>query len=110
VNLYDNGSMARIQGIADKQANVFTRLVYWAVRRKIGRVPEPMRITAHQPRLLAALSGMELAQEAMRTVDPVVKGDQGGHVNRLPFLNRHRLCGRQKGWGFRSQADGARGF
>jgi hypothetical protein len=56
---------------------------------------------------------MELAQESMRTVDPVVKapgGDQGGHVNRLPFLNRHRLCGRQKGWGFRSQADGARGF
>ena len=30
-------------------------------------------ITAHQPRLLAALGGVELAQEAMRTVDPVVK-------------------------------------
>ena len=36
-------------------------------------MPEPVRITAHQPRLLAALGGMELAQEAMRTVDPVVK-------------------------------------
>jgi hypothetical protein len=65
--------MARIEGIGDKQANVFTRTVYGAVRRKIGRVPEPMRITAHQPRLLAALGGMEMAQEAMRTVDPVVK-------------------------------------
>ncbi|MGA3039299.1 MAG: hypothetical protein ABSF54_00760 [Bryobacteraceae bacterium] len=32
-----------------------------------------MRITAHQPRLLAALSGMEMAQAALRTVDPVVK-------------------------------------
>jgi len=65
--------MARIEGIGDQQANVFTRTVYGAVRRKIGRVPEPMRITAHQPRLLAALAGMETAQAAMRTVDPVVK-------------------------------------
>jgi hypothetical protein len=65
--------MARIEGIGDKQANVFTRTVYAAVRRKIGRVPEPMRITAYQPRLLAALGGMEMAQEAMRTVDAVVK-------------------------------------
>ena len=34
-------------------------------------------ITAHQSRLLAALGGMELAQEAMRTVDPVVKALAG---------------------------------
>jgi len=65
--------MARIEGIADKQADVFTRSFYAAVRRKIGHVPDPLRITAHQPRLLSALGGMELAQEAMRTVDPVVK-------------------------------------
>ena len=65
--------MARIEGISDKQANVFTRSIYSAVQRKIGRVPEPMRITAHQGRLLAALGGMEMAQEAMHTVDPIVK-------------------------------------
>jgi len=65
--------MARMEGIGDKQASAFTRLVYRAARRRIGRVPEPMRITAHQPRLLAALGGMEMAQEAMRSVDPVVK-------------------------------------
>jgi hypothetical protein len=69
--------MARIEGIGDRQANVFTRTVYGAVRRKLGSVPEPMRITAHQPRLLAALSGMEMAQGAMRTVDPVVKALAG---------------------------------
>jgi hypothetical protein len=73
----DNGGMARIEGIADKQANVFTRSFYGAVRRKLGRVPEPIRITAHQPRLLAALGGMEMAEEAMRTVDPVVKALAG---------------------------------
>ena len=65
--------MARIEGIDGKRANLFTRSFYWMVRRKIGRVPEPLRITAHQPRLLAALGGMEMAQEAMRSVDGVVK-------------------------------------
>lgn len=65
--------MARIQGIDGKRANLFTRLFYWLARRKIGRVPEPLRITAHQPRLLAALGGMEMAQEAVRSVDGVVK-------------------------------------
>jgi len=65
--------MARIAGIEDKQANVFTRSFYGAVRRKIGRVPEPLRITAHQPRLLAAVGGMELAQEGMRSVEPVLE-------------------------------------
>ncbi|MGD0362716.1 MAG: hypothetical protein ABSC93_17700 [Bryobacteraceae bacterium] len=65
--------MARIEGIGDKQAGAFTRFVYSAVRRKLGRVPEPMRITAHQPKLLAGLAAMEVAQEGMRTADPVVK-------------------------------------
>lgn len=71
--LYDNKSMARIEGIRDKQANAFTRFVYRAVRRKLGSVPEPIRIVAHQPRLLAAMSGMEVGQEAMHTVDLVIK-------------------------------------
>jgi hypothetical protein len=61
--------MARIDGIKGKQAGAFTRFIYAAVRRKIGSVPEPMRITAHQPKLLAALAGMEMAQESMRTID-----------------------------------------
>jgi hypothetical protein len=65
--------VARIEGITDKHASVFARSFFSAVRRKLGRVPEPIRITALQPRLLAALGGMEMAQEAMRSVDPVVK-------------------------------------
>jgi len=69
--------MARIEGVDDEAANLFTKSIYSAVRRKIGRVPEPIRITAHQPRLLAALAGMEMAQEAMRTVDPVLEALAG---------------------------------
>ncbi len=69
--------MARIEGIGDKQANLLTRSMYSAVRRKIGRVPEPVRISAHQGRLLAALGGMEMAQEAMHSVEPVIKALAG---------------------------------
>ena len=69
--------MARIEGIGDKDANVMVRSFYGAVRRKIGRVPEPLRITAHQPRLLAAVGGMEMAQEAMRSLDPVIEALAG---------------------------------
>lgn len=65
--------MQRIEGISGEKANLFTRAIYSAVRRKIGRVPEPMRITAHQPRLLAALGAMEMAQDAIHTVDPALK-------------------------------------
>ena len=65
--------MARIAGIDDQHASLFTASVYRAVKRRLGRVPEPMRITAHQQGLLAALGGMEMAQEKMHTVEPVLK-------------------------------------
>jgi len=71
------GSMARIEGISDKDATIATRAVYGAVRRKLGRVPEPLRITAHQGRLLAAVGGMEMAEEGMHSVDPVIKALAG---------------------------------
>ena len=65
--------MARIEGVDGRRANLFIRFFYWMVRRRLGRVPEPLRITAHQPRLLAALGHMEMAQDAMQSVDIVVK-------------------------------------
>lgn len=40
-------------------------------------MPEPLRITAHQPRLLAATGGMELAQEGMHSVAPVLEALAG---------------------------------
>ena len=73
----NNRIMARIEGIGEGQASLFTRAVYGVVRRKLGRVPEPLRITAHQPRLLAATGGMELAQEGMHSVAPVLEALAG---------------------------------
>ena len=66
-----------MEGIGEEQASLLTRSVYAATRRKLGRVPEPLRITAHQPRLLAAVGGMELAQEGMHAVDAVLEALAG---------------------------------
>jgi 4-carboxymuconolactone decarboxylase len=71
--------MARIQGVEPAQAGWFTRVIYWFVRRKVaqltgeGRLVEPVKITAHHPRLLRALGHMEAGQEAARSVPAALK-------------------------------------
>ena len=71
--------MARMQGVEPDQASWFTRLVYWLVRRKLAkltgraRLPEPIKITAHHPRLFRAMGQMELGQEAARSVPAALK-------------------------------------
>lgn len=61
--------MARIPGVTDNEASLFTRFVYWMVRRRFGHVMEPLRITAHHPRLLKATGQMEMGQEAARSIN-----------------------------------------
>ncbi len=71
--------MARMQGVQPHEASWFTRLIYWAVRRKMGklvganRLVEPVQVTAHHPRLLWAYGQMEMGQEAARSVSLVLK-------------------------------------
>jgi hypothetical protein len=65
--------MPRIAGIEPSHANLFTRLVYWMTKRQIGRVIEPLKVTAHQGRLLWANVMMELAQMKMHFVDESLK-------------------------------------
>lgn len=71
--------MARIPGIEPHQAGLFTRLVFWLTRRKIGklsghqRLIEPVQITAHHPRLLRAYGQMEMGQEAATSVPAHLK-------------------------------------
>ncbi len=71
--------MTRIQTIESQNANLFTRLVYWAAKRKVGKVAgaarlvEPLKITSHQPRLLFGYGQMELALDAMSTVPARLK-------------------------------------
>ena len=65
--------MARIPGVETRDAGLFVRFVYWMVKRKIGRVIQPIKITAHHPRLLRAVGQMEMGQEAAKTVDAALK-------------------------------------
>jgi alkylhydroperoxidase family enzyme len=71
--------MERIKGVEPEQAGWLTRLLYWFTRRALrqvtgqARLPEPVKIVAHHPALLRAVSRMEMAQGAARTVDRRLK-------------------------------------
>lgn len=65
--------MARLTGVEPGDAGWFARFAYFMTRRKIGRLVEPIKITAHHPRLLRALAHMEMGQEAARTVPVTLK-------------------------------------
>jgi 4-carboxymuconolactone decarboxylase len=71
--------MARMNGLEPHQAGWYTRLVYWLVRRGIGkltgssRLVEPVKITAHYPRLLKAYGQMEMGQAAAASVPAPLK-------------------------------------
>ena len=65
--------MQRIQGVEPSHANLFTRVVYWMTRRKLGRIVEPLKITALHTRLLRAYGEMEMGQAALKKVDTSLK-------------------------------------
>jgi hypothetical protein len=65
--------MARIAGVEPDRAGQFVRFVYWMVRRKLGRVVLPIKITAHHPRLLRSVGEMESGQIAANSVDEALK-------------------------------------
>jgi hypothetical protein len=65
--------MARIAGVEAERAGWFVRFIYWMVRRKLGRVVLPIKITAHHPRLLRSLGEMEAGQMAARSVEASLK-------------------------------------
>jgi hypothetical protein len=63
-----------MKGIEPAEAGWLTRLVYWFVRRKIGKVTgqdrliEPVKIAARHPRVLRAMGQMEAFAESARLV------------------------------------------
>jgi hypothetical protein len=65
--------MARIAGVPERQAGAFVRIAYWLVRRRLGAVPEPTRLMAHQPRVLRAAGAFEMAFDRARRVDAKLK-------------------------------------
>ncbi|MCZ6788272.1 MAG: hypothetical protein O7E54_14020 [Planctomycetota bacterium] len=74
--------MARIEGVHERDAGLLTRAAFWFTKRKIrsffkqrseGLLIEPIRIHAHQPRLIRGLGGMEMAQAGSKSVEDSLK-------------------------------------
>jgi hypothetical protein len=71
--------MAHMKGIEPMEAGWLTRLVYWLVRRRFGkltgknRLIEPVKVAAHHPRLLRAMGQMEAGLERARSVPAELK-------------------------------------
>jgi len=71
--------MAHMKGVEPEKAGWFTRLVYWFVRRKFGKLTgknqliEPVKIAAHHPRLFRAIGQMEGGLEAARSLPAGLK-------------------------------------
>ena len=65
--------MARLEGISDSDAGLVTGQVYKAALRKMGRIPDPLRIMASCPPVMFAVGTFELAWGKATSVDPVLK-------------------------------------
>ncbi len=53
--------MSRLQDVLRQRPGWFARLAFWATRRKLGRVPGPVRALTANPGLLAGMAAFETA-------------------------------------------------
>lgn len=69
--------MSRIGGADASQqrfvAGLFTRIVYALTKRKLGRVVNPVQVTAHHPAILWGYGQMEQSLLSSHRVDAVLK-------------------------------------
>jgi hypothetical protein len=64
--------MSRIAG-APKPPSLFARIVFWFAKRRLGRVPLPVRIHALHGKVFSGYARMELAQDKAKRVPFKVK-------------------------------------
>lgn len=62
--------MARIEGLETGRAPWRVRLIFAAIRKRLGRVPEAMRLRARVPGLLEATVAMERFDNHPGTLPP----------------------------------------
>jgi hypothetical protein len=65
--------MARIEGVPESKAGLFSRFAYRFSRRRFGRVAEPLTIVAHHSSLSKGNGLFELALQRARLVDAKLK-------------------------------------
>jgi hypothetical protein len=69
----DTEDVGRTKGVQDDEAGVFTKLIFWRARRRLGHVPLSTRIRAHDSNLLALAELMSRYTSARGTVPPKLK-------------------------------------
>lgn len=69
--------MARIEGVSHQRAGLLARFGYWYARRWLGKVPEPLTVTAHHRWILPGYSAYEFALSRARLVDARLKALAG---------------------------------
>jgi hypothetical protein len=83
--------MTFMHGVVSAEAGWLTRLMYWFVQRKFGkltgkpRLIEPVKIAAHHPRLLKAMGQMESGLETAHSLP--------GRLQRLATLRAAMMVG-----------------
>jgi len=65
--------VTRFVGVPEKDAGLLGRFAYRFSRRRFGKVPEPVRVTAHHRKVLLGMSAMELALDRSNLVDARLK-------------------------------------
>jgi hypothetical protein len=77
--------MPRMEGVEPKHAPLSVRIIFWLARRSIKRVPEGMKIRAHDPKLLRNCVRMDLYTEA--------NGELPSRFRRLAMLKTAMMVG-----------------
>ena len=69
--------MARIAGVPAERAGLLVRLAYRFARRRLGHVPGPLAVAAHDSQILFAVGGYELMLERARQLPQGLKALAG---------------------------------
>jgi hypothetical protein len=65
--------MARIGGVPESKASPLVKFTHWFSRRRFGKVPEPLAVTAHHPWIFRGYSAYEFALDRARLVNQRLK-------------------------------------
>lgn len=66
-----------------RRRGLVARVIFFLTRRKLGKVPTPMQVMAHQPALLMGYARMELAHMKMKRVSGALKSLASTRVSTL---------------------------
>jgi alkylhydroperoxidase family enzyme len=81
----DAAGNGRIAGVPESTRNPLIRASYRVSRRRYGEVMDPLRLFAHQPRLLVGYGALEMASERSHRVE--------GRLKHLAELRAAMICG-----------------